>query len=296
MKASGSSYTVYVICNSRGDIDELRNENGSLYARYVYDTWGNTLHILDANGAEITNNSSLAVQNPFRYRGYYFDSETGFYYVSSRYYDPEIGRFLNADSVLAGVGGSAQGYNLFAYCFNNPVNMSDGSGHWPQWLKNAASAVTNIVKKAVTAVVNTVKFAVSLATNTVSAGSNSLPTKGNPGSSKTLPNPDGTPKQKRWYGPDGSPERDRDYNHPGNMPFPHDHKWENGQRGKEHLPPDPSYKMNLEPIIGVGLVAICAVGIIVVAANDVTGVGVADDFLFGPLGAGVGEGLIMIFG
>ena len=234
--------------------------------------------------------------NPIRYRGYYSDAETGFYYVSSRYYDPEIGRFLNADSVLAGVGGSAQGYNLFAYCFNNPVNMSDGSGHWPQWLKNAASAVTNIVKKAVTAVVNTVKFAVSLATNTVSAGSNSLPTKGNPGSSKTLPNPDGTPKQKRWYGPDGSPERDRDYNHPGNMPFPHDHKWENGQRGKEHLPPDPSYKMNLEPIIGVGLVAICAVGIIVVAANDVTGVGVADDFLFGPLGAGVGEGLIMIFG
>ena len=128
VKASGSSYTVYVICNSRGDIDELRNENGSLYARYVYDTWGNTLHILDANGAEITNNSSLAVQNPFRYRGYYYDSESGLYYVSSRYYDPEIGRFINTDSQLNAKDGIL-GYNSFAYCNNNPIMYSDPSGH-----------------------------------------------------------------------------------------------------------------------------------------------------------------------
>ena len=73
-------------------------------------------------------------------------------------------------------------------------------------------------------------------------------------------------------------------------------EWKNGERGKEHLPPDPSYKMNWEPVIGAGLVVICTVGIIAVAADDLTGVGVADDFLFGPLGAGVGEGLIMIFG
>ena len=62
------------------------------------------------------------------------------------------------------------------------------------------------------------------------------------------------------------------------------------------LAPDPSYKMSWEPVIGAGLVVICTVGIIAVAADDLTGVGVADDFLFGPLGAGVGEGLIMIFG
>ena len=80
---------------------------------------------------------NIAEITPIRYRGYYYDTETGFYYVSSRYYDPEIGRFLNADSVLAGVGVSVQGYNLFAYCFNNSVNMSDGSGHWSQWIKEA---------------------------------------------------------------------------------------------------------------------------------------------------------------
>lgn len=68
------------------------------------------------------------------------------------------------------------------------------------------------------------------------------------------------------------------------------------KEGKEHLPPDPSYKMSWEPVIGAGLVVIGTVGIIAVAADDLTGVGVADDFLFGPLGAGVGEGLIMIFG
>ena len=105
----------------------------------MYDTWGNTLHILDANGAEITNNSSLAVQNPFRYRGYYFDSETGFYYVSSRYYDPEIGRFINADDIAyLGMGGLTS-YNLFAYCGNNPVMGYDpyGTFDWSSFGKGA---------------------------------------------------------------------------------------------------------------------------------------------------------------
>ena len=284
---NGSSFTTYYyVLNLQGDVVKLVDGSGTSVASYAYDAWGN---ILSSSG-------SKAEINPLRYRGYYYDTETGFYYVSSRYYDPEIGRWINADDAIAGVGGDIRGYNLFAYCMNDPVNMSDHTGHWPQWIKNAASAVVNAVKKAVTVVANTVKSAVSSASNILKASSNSLPKKGKPGSSQTLPNPDGTPKQKRWYGPDGNPERDRDYNHPGNMPFPHDHEWKNGERGKEHLLPDPSYKMSWEPVIGAGLVVICAVGIIAVAADDLTGVGVADDFLFGPLGAGVGEGLIMIFG
>ena len=75
--------------------------------------------------------------------GDYYDSDTGYYWLNSRYYDPVVGRYLNADSVIAGVGGSIQGYNMFAYCFNNPVNMSDSSGHWPQWIKDAANWVNN---------------------------------------------------------------------------------------------------------------------------------------------------------
>ena len=129
--------------NAQGDVKQIVDSNYNVVAYYAYDAWGKPLAVLDGNVNPITNSSHFAIVNPFRYRGYVYDTETGFYYVSSRFYDPEIGRYLNADSVIAGVGGSVQGYNLFAYCFNNPVNMSDSSGHWPQWIKNAASWVNN---------------------------------------------------------------------------------------------------------------------------------------------------------
>ncbi len=286
---NGNDY--YYVRNAQNDVIFISNSDNTGVVMYQYDAWGNMTACYDTS-----DDGMLSIINPYTYRGYFYEFETNTYFLKSRYYNPELCRFISADSVVAGVGGDIRGYNLFAYCMNDPVNMSDHTGHWPQWIKNAASAVVNAVKKAVTVVANTVKSAVSSASNILKASSNSLPKKGEPGSSQTLPNPDGTPKQKRWYGPDGNPERDRDYNHPGNMPFPHDHEWKNGERGKEHLPPDPSYKMSWEPVIGAGLVVICTVGIIAVAADDLTGVGVADDFLFGPLGAGVGEGLIMIFG
>lgn len=286
---NGKEY--FYVKNAQNDVIAIVNSNNETVVSYQYDSWGKLLSCEDTSENDI-----VSFINPYTYRSYFYDSDTEMYFLKSRYYNPELCRFISADSVVAGVGGDIRGYNLFAYCMNDPVNMSDHTGHWPQWIKNAASAVVNAVKKAVTVVANTVKSAVSSASNILKASSNSLPKKGEPGSSQTLPNPDGTPKQKRWYGPDGNPERDRDYNHPGNMPFPHDHEWKNGERGKEHLPPDPSYKMSWEPVIGAGLVVICTVGIIAVAADDLTGVGVADDFLFGPLGAGVGEGLIMIFG
>jgi hypothetical protein len=72
----------------------------------------------------------------------------------------------------------------------------------------------------------------------------------------------GTLKQKRWYSPDGNAEMDRDYNYPGDMPFPHDFEWKDGIRQPGHLPPDPSYEFRWEPVLGVGLVVVCAVGII----------------------------------
>ena len=169
------------------------------------------------------------------------------------------------------------------------MNLTDSAGNWPQWINDAANWVNNNV-------IQPVKnfFSPSSAD---AATTNSLPPTGEPGSSQTLPNPDGTPKQKRWYGPDGKAERDRDYNHPGKgIPFPHDHEWKDGKRQKGHLPPSPEYEFSLDPVLGVGLVTICVIGIVVVAADDATGIGVADDFLFGPLGAGVGEGFILIFG
>ena len=131
-----AKYYFYVY-NAQGDVIALIDDYAERVVNYEYGAWGETISI---TGAEA---SGIGVINPLRYRGYYYDTETGLYYVSSRYYDPEIGRYLNADNVIAGVGGSVQGYNLFAYCFNNPVNMSDSSGHWPQWIKDAASWVNN---------------------------------------------------------------------------------------------------------------------------------------------------------
>ncbi len=98
LKANGDKFTLYAVCNSRGDVEELRKEDGTIYARYVYDSWGNVLHIYSGTGTtEITSTANLALQNPFRYRGYYFDTESGLYYLQSRYYDPVTGRFVNAD-------------------------------------------------------------------------------------------------------------------------------------------------------------------------------------------------------
>ncbi|MCR4673268.1 MAG: RHS repeat-associated core domain-containing protein [Lachnospiraceae bacterium] len=67
--------------------------------------------------------------NHLLYRGYYYDSETGLYYLNSRYYDPEVGRFINSDDArYLGANGNLNSYNLFAYCLNNPVALSDNSG------------------------------------------------------------------------------------------------------------------------------------------------------------------------
>ena len=126
----GSYITYFYALNQQGDVVKIfrplpsRDSNGNLigltkavYATYTYDAWGN---ILSQSG-------SMASANPLRYRGYYYDTETGFYYLQSRYYDPATRRFINADA-LASTGQGVLGYNMFAYCGNNPVQRSDAAG------------------------------------------------------------------------------------------------------------------------------------------------------------------------
>ena len=107
----------------QGDVCKVVNAIGTVVASYTYDAWGK---ILSAEG-------SMAEINPIRYRGYYYDEETGFYYLQSRYYDPEIGRFINADDpeLLIEDSESLLQYNLYAFCWNNPVNYSDFNGETP---------------------------------------------------------------------------------------------------------------------------------------------------------------------
>ena len=114
--------------NAQGDVKQIVDSNYNVVAYYAYDAWGKLLAVLDGNDNPITDSSHFAIVNPFRYRSYVYDTETGFYYLQSRYYDPEIGRFVNADGQL-NQQESISGYNLFAYCGNNPVKNSDPDGH-----------------------------------------------------------------------------------------------------------------------------------------------------------------------
>ena len=110
--------TYYYITKLQGDVMYLVDANGVQVAAYDYDPYGK---IITATG-------DFAEINPLRYRGYYYDSETGFYYLQSRYYDPEICRFINADS-YASTGQGFIGYNMFAYCGNNPIVFLDCRGY-----------------------------------------------------------------------------------------------------------------------------------------------------------------------
>ena len=155
----------YVVCNSRGDVEAFYNGSGTVKSRYVYDSWGNVIKVVNANGVEITNQNDVAFINPIRYRGYYFDSETGLYYINSRYYDPAVGRFINEDSQLNTVEGII-GYNLFSYCGNNPVNRSDARGNsWWGDFKKSAGELWDDVTDTVSSVRNSSKKWVSNAWN-----------------------------------------------------------------------------------------------------------------------------------
>ena len=119
--------TFYYVTNLQGDVIAILDRMGYPVVQYTYNAWG---ELLSATGPML---SSLGALNPLLYRGYVYDRETGLYYLQSRYYNPEIGRFISADSVMSDVGGDILGNNLFAYCMNNPVNYSDNGGDWPSW-------------------------------------------------------------------------------------------------------------------------------------------------------------------
>ena len=116
MKYNGKVY--YYVLNAQGDVVRIVDGSRNVVASYSYDPWGKLL----------SSSGTLANVNPLRYRGYYYDSETGFYYLQSRYYDPEIGRFINADSYASTDATGLLSTNMFAYCENNPVMRVDPTG------------------------------------------------------------------------------------------------------------------------------------------------------------------------
>jgi len=132
--------------NLQGDILNIYSEDGTKVASYNYDAWGNHT---------VTNYTSdnIGNFNPFRYRGYYYDSEINFYYLNSRYYDPEIKRFISADSIdiIRATPNGLTDKNLYAYCDNNPVMRKDNGGAFWHILAGAAiGAVIGFVSEVAT--------------------------------------------------------------------------------------------------------------------------------------------------
>ena len=118
--AEGVFDTFWFEKNLQGDVVAIYNNAGVKLASYIYDAWGN-FTVTYTNGGATT----AAQYNPFTYRSYYYDDDLGLYYLNSRYYDSHTGRFINADGQL---NDSLLGYNLFAYCGNNPVMYTDPEG------------------------------------------------------------------------------------------------------------------------------------------------------------------------
>ena len=134
----------FYLTNQMGDVISITDAQGNELVQYEYDAWGKITSVGSTNSYE-SYDKELANINPLRYRGYYLDSETGYYYLQSRYYDPSICRFINADiySVLLHTKETIVNCDLFSYCNNSPLNYSDNTGTMPGLL--ATSTIVSII-------------------------------------------------------------------------------------------------------------------------------------------------------
>ena len=141
---NGTQY--FYMTNQMGDVIAITDANGEIIGNYEYNAWGSILAITGSN-------TDIANTNPIRYRGYYYDNETGYYYLQSRYYDASICRFINADifEIASITKNIIAGTNLFSYCNNNPINYSDPNGTfrisvgWATVLLNAVVLAISVI-------------------------------------------------------------------------------------------------------------------------------------------------------
>ena len=140
----------YVLTNAQGDVVGLVDGSGALVVKYNYDAWGKLKSMTGSLA------STVGTYNPIRYRGYVYDTETQLYYLNTRYYNPDVGRFINADG-YASTGDELLGSNMFAYCGNNPVNCVDPTGEFAittllvgALVGSAVSFVSSVVSQSIT--------------------------------------------------------------------------------------------------------------------------------------------------
>ena len=135
---------IFKLDKLQGDIVEILDSGYNRVVSYEYDSWGNILSIKDSQGNEITDNMHIGLINLFRYRGYYYDNETKWYYLNSRYYNPEWERFLNADFRLL-QDSTLLGNNLYLYTANNLVNRFNLVGNsWNSFWNRLKKSIQKI--------------------------------------------------------------------------------------------------------------------------------------------------------
>ena len=278
----GTEYSYYYTHNSRGDIVGIYNGVGELKAHYEYDAWGNVISITDNNGNAITSPNHIGNLNPFRYRGYYQDTETGLYYLMSRYYDPVTHRFINADGYFQS-GGNILDANMHSYCGNNPIMFADPTGlcYEPQY----TSAGTYIGKYWVikTAVPGVPGFCNSCKSNGPNSGnkyyveSNKYYVESSKNNKNTKGDSNWTPRKDSKK---GSENRQKSGNRERNVAHPNGEEHSRVPKGNgiKHLTETPFE----ERMGNFGICLACAVAVIYLVGNDVTGAGVADDVALVP--------------
>ncbi len=261
LEYTGSRY--YFVKNIHDDVIGILDNNYEMIAKYEYDSWGKLLSVKDNLGNEITDSNNIALINPIRYRSYYYDIETGLYYLNSRYYNPEWGRFINTDAVL-GINEDILSYNLYAYVSNNPIMFRDDSGYGiGSFVKKLVKKITSIFskkkkpkKKVTTSKTKKVNNSVSVSKAKShpgggSSGPNHLPTVGKPNS--VVENSKG---DTRYYGPDGRATKDVDSSHPEHHPElknPHEHDWTWDEDGKPQRGPAHNFtKAVIEATVTIG--------------------------------------------
>ena len=126
---NGTQY--FYMTNQMGDVIAITESDGNIIAQYVYDEWGKLLNVYTINEDNVEQ-SKVANANPLRYRGYYYDTETGYYYLQSRYYNPEWGRFINAEDFNYLNTKNRFNLNAYMYSWNSPIVFEASKGTEPQ--------------------------------------------------------------------------------------------------------------------------------------------------------------------
>jgi RHS repeat-associated core domain len=265
---NGTAY--YYTKNAQGDVTGIVDSNCNTVVEYSYDAWGK---LLSTTGSLA---GTIGKVNPFLYRGYYYDSETGLYYLNSRYYDPQTGRFISEDGQLNPKTGLA-GNNLFAYCNNDPVIMIDTDGNMVALDAGGGGGSWNENYAASTKVNTNDDYDSWLDKNNNDKGSSSYKKERE---KKQIDSAFGSDRAKR--------EKDSKDLHDSKKGDKNDHNKSYGDLK--------SGNFWIQPLKGGSMIIAGAVASGLLVADDATGLGAADDVLIPGAGAMISKGILLIFG